>query len=510
MSVLGIDIGTSGCKASVVDAEGRITGQAYKEYCLASPGPGMQEIDPELVWRSTKDVILLAASAAAERRASPVRAISVSSFGEAVVPVDASGRPLRNAILYIDRRGAEEAKAMGERLGPERVHAITGAPVHSMYSISKILWIKRNEPEIFRETYKFLLLADYTLVRLGARPHSDYSLAARTQAFDVVKKRWSPEILDFAEVDEGKFGEAVQAGSVVGELGRELAHELGMAAGTLLVAGGHDQPCAALGAGVIGSGFAVDGLGSTECVTPAFDEPVINEAMAKSGFACVPHVVPGFYVTYAFTFTCGSVLKWFRDHLAGDRRIEAERRGLDVFDLLIEEAAGSPSPLLLLPHFAGAATPYMDADARGAIIGLGIETTGRDIVRAILEGVTYEMMVNVECLAEAGVAVEELRAVGGMSKSEAYLQLKADMMGRRISSLDVPEAGTLGVAILAGVASGLYPDIESAVGSLVHRKREFEPDMAMHARYLERFTSYKLMYPAVDDILRGRKGRFQS
>lgn len=505
MSVLGIDIGTSGCKASVVDGEGRIAGQAYKEYALVSPGPGMREIDPELVWSCAKEVIARAARAAAGASAGaadPVRAISVSSFGESVVALSRDGSALRNSLIYLDRRGAEEARSLAEALGADRIHAITGAPVHSMYSISKILWLKAHERATYDHAWKFLLLADYTLFRLGARPHTDYSLAARTQAFDVTLKRWSPEILGFADLDEDRLGEAVQAGTVVGELGRALAEELGLRAGALLVAGGHDQPCAALGAGVTGPGVAVDGLGSTECITPAFDRPVINGATARAGFACVPHVVRGLYVTYAFTFTCGSVLKWFRDRLGSGRQAEADRRGVDIFDVLVEDAAGEPSPLLLLPHFAGAATPYMDSQAVGAIVGLGIETTERDIVRAILEGVTYEMMVNVERLEEAGIAVDELRAVGGLSRSAAYLQLKADMMGRPIAALDAVEAGTLGVAILAGTASGMFASPEDAAKRLVRKRRVFEPDPAMHARYMERFDAYKRMYPAVKEILR--------
>lgn len=504
MSVLGIDVGSSGCKASVVDAAGRILGQASAEYPLVSPGPGLQEMDPELVWRSTKEVVALAVSRAraggGAARADPVRAISVSSFGESVVPLAKNGSVVRNALMYIDRRGAEEAELLGKNIGEERIHAITGAPVHSMYSLSKILWLKRNEGDTYRKAWKFLLLADYTLYRLGARPCTDYSLAARTQAFDVVAKRWSPEMLDGAGVDGDKLGEPVQAGSVIGELRADLAEELGIAAGVLLVAGGHDQPCAALGAGVIGPGAAVDGLGSTECITPAFDRPVINASMARSGFACVPHVVAGLYVTYAFTFTCGSLLRWFRDGFSGHREREAEERGIDLFDLIVEEAAAKDTTLLLLPHFAGAATPYMDARATGAMVGLGLETTGRDIARAILEGVTYEMMVNVERLVEAGIAVDELKAVGGLSKSAAYLQLKADMMGRRITTLDVAEAGTIGVAILAGVASGIYPGIREAVAALVRTKRDFEPDMARHERFMERFGAYKRMYSAVRQI----------
>jgi xylulokinase len=501
MSVLGIDIGTSGCKASVVDEAGRVIGQACRGYSLSSPAKGMEEIDPASVWDSVREVVGRAAHAASQAGASSPRAISVSSFGEAVVPVRADGAPLRNAILYIDPRGTVEARSLGERLGPERVHEISGASLHSMYSVHKIGWIKDHEPEVYRDAAAFLPLAEFALARLGARFHTDYSLAARTQAFDVTAKAWSTEILGAAEVDGEKLGEPVQSGAVVGELGGELAEELGLERGALLVAGGHDQPCAALGAGVVGPGAAVDGLGSTECVTPAFDRPVINAAMAASGFACVPHVVPGLYVSYAFTFTCGAALKWFRDRLAPWREGEASARGQDLFDLLIDEAAGEGTDLLFLPHLAGAATPYMDSLSRGALVGLGLETTGRDIVRAILEGVTYEIMVNVERLAEAGIEVQELRAVGGMAKSEAYLQLKADMMGRPIGTLESAEAGTLGVAMLAGLASGLYPDLSTAVARTVRRGRVFEPDPAAHSRFQERFDAYKKLYPAVRGIL---------
>jgi xylulokinase len=246
----------------------------------------------------------------------------------------------------------------------------------------------------------------------------------------------------------------------------------------------------------------VDGLGSTECVTPAFGSPVINQVTARAGFACVPHVVAGLYVTYAFTFTCGSLLKWFRDRFAQGRQAEADGRGVDLFDLLVEEAAEKATSILLLPHFAGAATPWMDAHATGAIVGLALDTTGADIVRAILEGVTYEIMVNMERLAEAGIVIDELRAVGGLSKSSAFLQLKADMMGRRICALDVGEAGTLGVAMLAGMACGLFAGPGDAVARLVRKRREFEPDMNAHARYLERFDAYKRLYPAVREVLR--------
>ena len=307
-------------------------------------------------------------------------------------------------------------------------------------------------------------------------------------------------ILECAEIDKEKFGEPVQAGEAVGQIRSEISMELGLPRGVILVAGGHDQPCAALGAGVIKSNIAVDGLGTTECITPAFDRPMICEAMAKNSFACVPHVIKDMYVTYAFTFTSGSLLKWYRDNFGIEFEEEANKAGIDIYQFLIEKAAKDPSPVFVLPHFAGAATPYMDINAKGAIIGLNINTKPQDIIKAILEGITFEMMVNVERLGEAGVMVDEIRAVGGLAKSELFLQLKADIMGRKVVSLKVSEAGTLGVAILAGTACGIYKSIEDGVERLVKKKKEFYPNDRLHEIYKEKFETYKRIYPAMKSI----------
>jgi xylulokinase len=497
MGLLGLDIGTSGCKATIIDFEGNVKGQAYKEYSLFSPNPGLQELNPLKVWDSVKEVI---AKSISGYRGDNISALSVSSFGEAVIPIDNKREALHNSLIYIDERGIEEAGEIEKSIGTKKVHGITGTSIHSMYSICKIMWFKKHMPEVYNNTWKFLLFADFILLKLGAKPHTDYSLAARTMAFDVVNKRWSPEILDAVNVGEEKFGEPVQSGTVIGEILPHIAEELGLPKRVLLVSGGHDQPCAALGAGVIKGNIAVDGLGTTECVTPAFDKPVISEKMAESSFACVPHVKKDMYVTYAFTFTSGSLLRWYRDNFGFEYREEAVRKGANIYDILIEKASKNPSGIFVLPHFSGAATPYMDTQAKGAVIGLGINTTNADIIKGILEGITYEMMVNLERLSDAGINTNELRAVGGLAKSEQFLQLKADMMGKKVISLKVAEAGTLGVAMLAGTASGAYKSLEDAVEKLIKVKNEYHPDQELHQRYLEKFQTYKKIYPAVKSI----------
>ncbi|MEA4889850.1 MAG: FGGY-family carbohydrate kinase [Clostridiaceae bacterium] len=500
MSLLGLDIGTSGCKATIIEDTGSLPAQAYQDYPLISPQSGWQEIDPEQVWRAAVKVIVQVRQ---NSRSDAIRAISVSSFGEAVVALDRSGQTLGRSMIYIDCRGQEEAAYLRSRLDHEQVLGITGTAVQPMYSLCKIMWLKKNRPEEYRKTWKYLLFADYILYRLGAGPYTDYSLAARTLAFDVFKKKWSPELIDCAGIDAEKFGTPVQSGTVVGQISGRLASELCLPSDVLLVAGGHDQACAALGAGVIHSNLAVDGMGTTECITPAFNRPAMSEQMAQNHYACVPHVIPNLYVTYAFTFTSGSVLKWYRDYWGDSYQAEATRLGINIYDLMIDRAAKDPGSLFLLPHFAGAATPYMDQAAQGAIVGLTINTRPADIIKAILEGLTYEMMINVERLALAGIQIDELLTVGGLARSDAFLQLKATMMGKPVTTLAISEAGTLGVAILAGTAGGVYKSIEEAVGKLVRRKKTFYPDSRLHEQYQEKFAIYKKMYPAVKSITGG-------
>ena len=498
MSILGIDVGTSGCKATVVDADGRVLGSGYREYAPTRPAEGWAELDAGTVWAAVQAV--LAQSLAGPGVGRGIQAISVSSFGETVVPIDREGRALRPGILYFDPRGSEEAALLGGRLDPGRILAITGLAPQPMYSICKVMWLLRHEPGLFRRVWKFLFFADLVLFRLGAPARTDHSLASRSMAFDVVRRVWSPEVLAAARVDGDLFAEAVPSGTVLGRVAPDLAGALGLNPEALLVAGGHDQACAALGAGAIRPGLAVDGMGTTECITPCFDWPVINATMAASGFACVPHVVPGAYVTYAFSFTCGSLLRWYRDQFGAAEAAEAGRRGLDPYQVLIEEAVEGPSGLFVLPHFAGAATPYMDGAAVGAIIGLGLDTGPGQILKAILEGVTFEMMVNLDRLAQAEVAITELRATGGLARSPKLLQLKADMMGLPVRSLAVSEAGTVGVAILAGTACGLYASLAAGVARLVRLGPTYLPDPARHQDYQERFRTYQRIYPAVRGI----------
>lgn len=505
MYLMGLDVGTTGCKATIIDSEGNIIGYAYREYTLLTPKPGWQEIDPEVVWQSVKEVIK---ESAGNNNGKEISAISVSSLGEACIPVNEAGNALYNSIIYIDKRGNNEAGFLKEKFGFDKILNITGASVHPMYSINKIIWIKKNMPEVYNSTWKFMLFADFILFKLGAEPHTDYTLASRTMAFDIVKKEWSMEILDCAGVNREKFCSPVQSGTIVGKINVSLARELEISEKAVLVAGGHDQPCAALGAGIITSNTAVDGLGTVECITPAFSKPVISRTMADNNLVCVPHVVKDMYATFAFNFTAGSLLKWFKNTFGYEEIQQSRLSSEDVYSILIAKATKTPTDIFILPHFAGAATPYMDTESKGAILGLSIDTKKEDLIKAVLEGINYEMMVNINCLQKSGVGIEEFRAVGGLAKSEYFLQLKAHMTGKKVSALNVSEAGTVGVSILAGTACGMYKSLQDGVTKLVKVRKVFYPNHEITEIYNKKFEHYKNVYPAVKSVYRMDKEGF--
>ncbi len=498
MALIGLDVGTTGCKSTVFDMDGRICSYAYSEYNVINLGSGMFELDPEGIWEAVKHVIHTSVK---EYKGDAITALCISSFGESAVPVDVKGRVLHNSLLNTDVRGSLQCEKMVSRLGLQKIMELSGVHAHPIYTLNKIMWFKENLPEIYKNTWKFMLFEDFILYRLGFEAVIDYSLAARTMAFNVLKKDWADPMLEAAELDRNIFSAVKASGTVIGEVHPKVAQELGLAGRVELVTGGHDQVCAAAGAGIVKAGKAVNGIGTVECITPAFDTVMLNRYMLDNHYACVPHVVDGMYVTYAFNFTGGSLLKWYRDNFAAAEVLEARKLGVSVYSLMDSGAAKEPTDILILPHFAGAGTPYMDTASCGAILGLKFDTTRGQMYRAMLEGVTYEMMLNMECLRGAGVNIDEIRAVGGGSRSDLWMQIKADMLGIKVVTLDVDEAGTLGTAILAGAATGVYKSVEDAANRLVRVKKEYYPDEKNHEFYRERFEKYKKIYGRVKEIV---------
>ncbi|MDE0483317.1 MAG: FGGY family carbohydrate kinase [Candidatus Poribacteria bacterium] len=497
MSLLGIDVGTTGCKVIAFREDGEILAQAYGEYPLIHPQPGWSELDSNVVWKNVSNGIR---EVAAQTKSEPIEAISVASQGEAVTPISGNCDVLANAITTFDARTTGICEEILQDISPLEVMQITGMPPSNIHTLAKLVWIQRNQPEIYKEVWKFFGFEDFVNFRLGVQPAVDYSLAARTMCFDIINKCWSEKMLGLADVDVSLLPDTVPSGTIIGEIGKKVAGELNLPSGVVVVAGGHDQPCGALGAGIIRGGELMDATGTVECIAPAFNEPVINQQMIDGNFACYPHVVDGLYVTLGFVSSGGVVLRWFRDTLAQAEVAQAESEDRDVYDILLEEIPETPGTAMLLPHFTGSGTPHLDLESKGAIVGLTLSTTKGELVKAILEGISYEIKQNLTMLEDAGVEINEVRAIGGGAKSEKWLQLKADMFNKKVIALDISEGVCLGTAILSGTAIGKYSSIEEAVDLLVKPQKVYHPREEIAQQYDEKLKVYEQIYPALRDL----------
>jgi len=497
MSLLGIDVGTTGCKVIAFNVEGKIISQAYGEYPLFHPKPDWSELDSQQVWEKVAEGIR---KVAAETKSDPIEALSVSSQGEAVTPVSDTGEILDRAITTFDYRATKIVDEIEEKISRLEIMQLTGMPLNSIKTVPKLIWLRRNKPEVFKKAWKFLGFQDFIIYKLGMEPVVDYSLASCTMAFDIVNKKWSDKILSLADIDPGLFSKPALSGTVIGEVDKNIAEDLGLPKKVVGVAGGHDQPCGALGSGIIREGRVIDATGTVECITPAFNQPILSRKMLDGSFSCNCHVVDGMYVTLAYVSSGGVILRWYRDNFAEAEVEQARKNDVDVYDILMEQASDEPSSLLLLPHFSGTGTPYLDSGSKGAILGLTLSTTKSDLIKAILEGISLEIKLNINWLEDAGIPVNEIRAIGGGAKSEKWLQLKADVFGKKVVSLDISEGVCLGAAILAGTAIGKYDSIESAVDVLVKPKKEYYPNTERKEFYENRLDLYSQMYPSIKEI----------
>ena len=495
MSLMGIDVGTTGCKVVAFDHDGAVLAQASREYPLLSPQPGWYELDPEQVWSFVCDCLR---QVNAQIRHDPATALALSSQGEAMIPVTRDGMALANSPVSSDRRNMTQTAAMQSALGKQHIYAITGQPMGSIYTLPKLLWWRDHMPQLLEDCWKILCYVDFVAFKLGAQAAIDYSMAARTLALDVHALDWSEELLAAGGVTREQLATPVPSGTIIGEVSRRLADDLGFVGAVKVVTGGHDQPAGALGAGVLAPGRAMLSIGTTEAMVAVTDAP--RPQMLEYNVSCYPHAAPGHFIALSGNQTGGRLLRWYRDELAAAEREIAASSGRDVYDVIVEQCADAPGSLLLLPYFVGSGTLYEDPLATGAIVGLSFDSKRADIVRAILEGLAYEQALGVRRLNEIGVDIRELTAVGGGAKSERWMQIKADIIGLPVSVLHTSEAASLGVAMLAGWATGVYASLHEAAAQLIRARKTFLPRQAYAAHYERQLRIYADLYQALKPI----------
>jgi xylulokinase len=369
-----------------------------------------------------------------------------------------------------------------------------------MNSAAKILWFIQEMPHIAEKTWKYMTYADYFLSLLGAdEPVIDFTMASRTMLFSLEKETWMGEILEAMGLDSRNLSRPVLPGSAAGVLRKDLATEWGLIEPVTLVTGGHDQVCAALGAGVTGENIAVDSHGTAEVISAAFKRIHTEDLMFDSFYPCYCYAKKGMYFTFSLNHTGGILLKWYRDNFCAPELREAEAAGLGAYTVMEKKCSGEPSPVFVLPHFNGSGTPFCDLHSRGAFIGLSLSTSRHDITRGIMDSLTYEMKINLEQLRMSGVGIHELRAVGGGAKSPFWLQIKADITGCPVSTLRIREAACLGAALLGFSGAG-FSTLDEAVEQVVRVERIFEPNPAMSAVYEEKFCIYRKIYGTLKEI----------
>ncbi len=496
MEILGIDIGSTGCKSTIMSKDGQLLGQAYREYPPLKSRIGSYELDPNIIWNLVQEVM---ESSIKQSGIKSLSGISISSLGEAAIPIDEEGRVLYNSILYMDPRGGEEINILSKVLGRDYLLSKTGLKPNGHYTLSKLLWLKEYEKKVYANTWRYLTFAGFILYRLGAKPTIDITLATRTLAFDLDASKMDQTICTKADIDPNIFGEVVKVGTVIGHMSEQCKDVFGLEGNVALISGAHDQICNAVGAG-IRENMAIEGIGTVDCITPIFKSSELNQSMSEDNFCKVPYIFDGTYGSYAYNLTGGNLNHWYRNQFCYEESQLASKNNQSVYQIMDEGMPQAPTGLLVLPHFCGSGTPYFDEKSKGAVVGLTLETTKAEFYKGLLEGESYEMYFNMTLLAKHGVNIDKIRAVGGGAKSKGWLQIKSDIMGIQIETINVEEAGTVGAIIIAGVATGIYASYEEAMDMLLEVTETFEPNAKNHRIYQEYYLKYEKLYQLLSSL----------
>lgn len=491
--LLGLDIGTSGTKSVLFDETGVPAASFTSEYPMEQPKPGWAEQDPECWWQAAAESIS-AVLTQSGIDAGEIAGVGLSGQMHSLVCLDADGRVLRKAILWCDQRTAESAQALTDLVGRDTLVSVTANPAMTGFTAAKLLWVRTHEPEIYEKTRKILLPKDYIRYRLTGEFATEVSDASGMQLLDVPNRCWSQKLLDILEIDRSLLADVYESVAVSGRISPEAARLTGLKAGTPVVGGAGDQAAGGVGNGIVRTGTVSAAIG-TSGVVFAHTDRMLLAPHGRVHTLC--HAVPGCWHIMGVTQAAGLSLKWFREQFCGSEAAVSQRTGEDVYALLDREAARVPagcSGLFYLPYLLGERTPHLDPYARGVFFGLSAMHTRADMLRAVMEGVSYSLKDCMEILRKMGVPVTEVRASGGGGKSPLWRQMLADMFGKKVTTTNVSEGPALGAAILAGAGTGVYGSVEEGCDAVLRQKTMQKPDPAARRIYQARYPIYQSLY----------------
>lgn len=489
----GIDVGTTGARCAIVDLEGNIVASEYREYGATYPKPGWVEQDLDDMVARTMEACK-ATIANSSIPASEIAAIGFSTQRSVTVPVTKDGAKVRPMLSWQDARTGAEVADMSKLIDAGKYYDISGMPMGTTWIITKVMWMRKNEPELYAKTYKFVQNQDAVLKAFGADDFfTDVSDMAFYGVWDVANAKWSTELCDLFEVTPEKFGIPTPAGTQVGRVTASVAEKTGFAVGTPLCVGAGDQNCGVVGMGSIKSGMATVTLGTAGLAILSLDKRIPG----FGGMMITNHAMPDMWEMEGLSNAAASSYRWFRDVIGTLEKENEKHNGRSAYEYLNDLAVQAPvgsRGLLYLPYLGTAATPRWNANARSAFIGMSFAHGRPEMVRAVLEGVVLEIRDMMDGWIKAGVTPEVIRLGGGATKSTLWNQIQADVYGRPVQTLKVGESTVLGAALLSGVGAGLFNSIEEGVEQMVHVTGEIEPNMTNHNMYEDLYQAYVKAY----------------
>jgi len=487
--VISIDLGTTGSKAAVFEGK-LVLGSAYRHYSYASPRAGWAGQQTEDVWSLVNSTVLEAVGP--DGRRPPIGAVCISVQGDAIVPINSNCSALHPAILGMDTRRHEEAGLQEAHFSRGQLYAAAGMPCEPLNAITKIWWLAQHHPELRDQLWKCVHYGEFLLMKLAGIPALDFTMASRTMAFDPIHEDWLPEVLDFTGVTRSQLGNLAPPGVPVGIIRNAIADECGINRNALVVLGGHDQCMTAVGADVTEPDLACYSMGTAEVIGTCFESPRMTAQMLEANCPCYCHAIGNRYVKITLNQSSGLSLEWFLENVLGTGALVDAAPELRI----------EPPEVLFMPHLVGSGTPTCDHLSRGTFLGLSIKTGRVDMIQAVADALAFEAQLNPETLENPETYVGELRAVGGGARSRKMLELKATALNRPTRTVPNREAALLGVAMLAQIDVGVFPNLGSARDEYLEIDCTIEPNRSAVDAYSAALDRYRQLYTTLKSFYR--------
>ena len=501
--LMAIDLGTSTLKVAVFDLKGNEVAFETTEYDLFTSPNGIVENNVVIYWEELVKLINKILYNNPTINPAKIIALGTSSQGETIVPIDKEGKPLRNAIVWLDGRSIKEAEDIANRFDTKSLFKITGLPTSEpSWPAARISWIRKNEPDIFSKTYKFLLLEDYIIYMLTGNFFGEASVYSTSYYYDIVEFKFIESMLNYLDIDEEKLPEVKAPGTFVGNITKEASKKTGLETKTKVVIGAMDQICGAIGAGNVEKGQVTETTGTAFAMVITMGKPIFDNF---TKLPCAPHAIPGLYTVMPYSMTGGMVLKWFKDNFCQNEVDVSQKNNLSIYgllDRLAEEVPPGSEGLLMLPHLAGAYFPEYNPKARGVYFGIGLNHSKGHFIRAIMEALGYMMRRDLEAVYNLGTEVKRVVSTGGGAKSALWGQIKADICGIKIEVPNYTETALLGAAILAAKGINIFSSIEGVAENFVKIGRIFLPNNCRKHKevYNKSYKKYIELYNSVSEL----------